>query len=73
MLAELLGVVVAVCLSGWYVWRGLYEPEALSGTGWVLVILILLNARQNLRQYKYAVLLNELTSEDAPAVAQSLE
>ena len=57
---SILGVVVAVGLSGWYVWRGLYAPATAGGTGWVLVVLILLNARQNLRQHKYALLLMEL-------------
>ena len=62
---SILGVVAAVGLSGWYVWRGLDEAAALDGTGWALVILILLNARQNLRQHKYAVLLKELLAKDS--------
>ncbi len=65
---SILGVVVAIGLAGWLIWRSLEEPGASGGTGWVLVILVLLNARQNLRQHKYAALLQELTSpERVPA------
>ncbi|MGE4606278.1 MAG: hypothetical protein AAEJ52_06015 [Myxococcota bacterium] len=61
---SILGVIVAVGLAGWYIWRGLEEPGASGGTGWVLVVLVLLNARQNLRQHKYAVLLEEYSERD---------
>ncbi|MFP8881108.1 MAG: hypothetical protein VCE43_17485 [Myxococcota bacterium] len=61
---SILGVIVAVGLTGWYIWRGLEEPGASGGTGWVLVVLVLLNARQNLRQHKYAVLLEEYSERD---------
>ena len=61
---SILGVLVAVGLAGWYIWRGLEEPGASGGTGWVLVVLVLLNARQNLRQHKYAVLLEEYSERD---------
>ncbi len=59
---SILGVIVAVGLAGWFLWRGLEDPGASGATGWVLVILVLLNARQNLRQHKYAALLQELTA-----------
>ena len=59
---SILGVIVAIGLAGWYMWRSLEEPGVSGGTGWVLVVLVLLNARQNLRQHKYAVLLKELTA-----------
>ena len=61
---SILGVVVAIGLAGWYVWRGLDEPGATGGAGWVLIVLVLLNARQNLRQHKYAVLLEELIASE---------
>ena len=61
---SILGVIVAVGLAGWYIWRGLEESGASGGTGWVLVVLVLLNARQNLRQHKYAVLLEEYSERD---------
>ena len=57
---SILGVIVAIGLGAWYIWRSLEEPSASGGTGWVLVLLVLLNARQNLRQHRYAVLLQEL-------------
>ncbi len=59
---SIVGVIVAIGLAGWYLWRTLEEPGAPGGTGWALVILVLLNARQNLRQHKYAALLQELTA-----------
>ena len=57
---SILGVIVAIGMAGWLTWSRLEAPGASGGTGWVLVILVLLNARQNLRQHKYAVLLQEL-------------
>ena len=65
---SILGVIVAVGLAGWYMWRTLEEPGTSGGTGWVLVLLVLLNARQNLRQHKYAVLLQELAQPIANPV-----
>ena len=62
---SILGVIVAIGLAGWYTWRSLDEPGAAGGTGWVLVVLVLLNARQNLRQHKYVVLLQELMASGA--------
>ncbi len=61
---SILGVIVATGLAGWFTWRSLGGPGAAGGTGWVLVILVLLNARQNLRQHKYAALLQELAPAD---------
>jgi hypothetical protein len=64
---SIVGVIVAIGLAGWCMWRSLEEPSASGGTGWVLVILVLLNARQNLRQHKYATLLQELTAGPSPS------
>ena len=58
---SIVGVIVAIGLAGWCIWRRLEEPSASGGTGWVLLILVLLNARQNLRQCHYARILRNLT------------
>ena len=57
LILSLLGVVVAVLLGGYYTYRRLQDPHYPLGVRVALVTLILLNARQNLRQYKFATLL----------------
>lgn len=46
-----IGVAVGLGLAGWY---ALGSEEPAGAVQWVVVVLILLNARQNLRQVKYA-------------------
>lgn len=60
------GVAVAVALGTYYGWRRLHEPDFPLGTRSALVVLILLNARQNLRQYRYARVLQELGTRARP-------
>ena len=55
------GIVIAVALAIFYGWERLRDPSHPDGAHLVLVVLILLNARQNLRQHKYAALLEKLT------------
>ena len=55
------GIVIAAGLSLFYGWERLHNPSYPIGPRLVLVVLILLNARQNLRQHKYATLLEKLT------------
>ena len=50
-------------LAGWYLFRRWAEPDFALGLRGVLVLLILLNARQNLRQYRYANALERLLEE----------
>ena len=52
-----LGVVVGLGL--YYAFGGVSDPPVLKA---VLVILVLLNARSNLRQYRYARILEKLTT-----------
>jgi len=52
-----IGVAVGIGLAAWY---GLVRSEAPGAIEWVVVVLILLNARQNLRQVKYARALEQL-------------
>ncbi|HIA01839.1 MAG TPA: hypothetical protein EYN06_01370 [Myxococcales bacterium] len=51
---SMLGVAIGIGLATWFLWERSQNPEYALGTRMVLVVLILLNARQNLRQYKYA-------------------
>ena len=54
------GVVIAAGLTLFYGYEKLHDPTYPIGPRLVLVVLILLNARQNLRQHKYAGLLEKL-------------
>ena len=56
------GVVIAAGLALFYGWERLHDPSFPLAPRLVLVVLILLNARQNLRQHKYAALLEKLTT-----------
>ena len=60
------GVAVAVALGGWYTYRWAHDPSFPVGTRAALVVLILLNARQNLRQYRYARVLEQLRPPETP-------
>ncbi len=53
-------VAVGLCLSLLYAWQFATQPGFAPGIHFVLVILILLMARQNLRQYYYAKILEKL-------------
>ncbi len=55
------GVVIAAGLALFYGWKRAHDPTFPLAPRMVLIVLILLNARQNLRQHKYAVLLEKLT------------
>jgi energy-converting hydrogenase Eha subunit B len=56
----IVGVAAAAALSVFYGYRRLVEPGYAVGARAALVVLILLNARQNLRQYRYAAVLDKL-------------
>jgi len=53
------GIAIATALAVYYVYEGWGDAEYPIGIRTVLVILILLNSRQNLRQYKYAAILEK--------------
>ena len=55
------GVSIAAALSAYYVWRKWHDPQFQVGARAVIVVLVLLNARQNLRQYKCARIVARLT------------
>jgi len=54
------GVSIGLALSLFYGYRRWTDPSFPVGVRAVVVLLILLNARQNLRQYRYASLLRKL-------------
>jgi len=54
------GVAVAAGLVGWTLWSRAHDPARPVASHVVLAILILLNARQNLRQYRTASVLERL-------------
>jgi len=54
-------VAVAAGLALFYGYERVKDPTYPIGPRMVIVLLILLNARQNLRQHKYATLLEKLT------------
>ena len=58
---SLAGLAIAAALAVFYGWARLHDPSFALAPRLVLVVLILLNARQNLRQHKYAALLEKLT------------
>jgi hypothetical protein len=57
---SIVGLVVAVGLGGYYTWRKLHDPASAVGARMVIVVLVLLNSRQNLRQYRFAGILEKL-------------
>ena len=50
---SIVGIVIAVGLTAYYGFRRLNDPTFPIGTRAVIVVLILLNSRQNLRQYRF--------------------
>ncbi len=54
------GVAIAIGLGVYYTWRKLHDPAFAVGARPVIVVLVLLNARQNLRQYRFASILEKL-------------
>lgn len=54
------GVLVAAGLSGLYGWWWLIGHVFEIGPRMVIILLVLLNARQNLRQYRYAGVIAEM-------------
>lgn len=55
------GVAIGAALALYSGWERAHDPSYPLASHLVLVVLVLLNARQNLRQHKYAVLLEKLT------------
>lgn len=60
------GLVIAAGLSVYYGYRRMTDPAFGIGPRAVIVLLILLNSRQNLRQYRYAGVLESLMDTREP-------
>jgi hypothetical protein len=60
LVLSVVGIVVAIGLVAYYTWRKLHDPTFAVGARVVIVVLVLLNARQNLRQYRFAGILEKL-------------
>ena len=52
------GIVIAVGLAAYYGVRRLNDPTYPIGPRAVIILLILLNSRQNLRQYRFAAFID---------------
>lgn len=57
----IVGVLIGVGLLLLALYERVAHPDRATGAHLVVVVLVLLNARQNLRQHKYAALLEKLT------------
>jgi O-antigen/teichoic acid export membrane protein len=60
---SIVGIVSAVVLAAFYGFRWLNDPTFPIGPRAVIVILILLNSRQNLRQYRFASFIEDCQKE----------
>jgi hypothetical protein len=54
LVLSIVGIVIAVVLAAYYGVRRLNDPSFPIGPRAVIIVLILLNSRQNLRQYRFA-------------------
>ena len=59
LVLSIVGVVVGLLLAVYYGYRGWTDPEYPLGIRAAIVVLILLSARHNLRQYRYAHILEK--------------
>lgn len=64
LVLSFISVVIALSLTGLYSWEYATQPGFNVGIHAVLVVLILLMARLNLRQYYYARILEKLISKE---------
>ena len=64
------GLVIAGGLSAYYAYRTFTDPGFGIGPRAVIVLLILLNSRQNLRQYRYAGVLESFMEKRGPERAE---
>jgi hypothetical protein len=61
------GVAIGLSLSSYYIWRVTHDPDFPIGPRMVIVVLVFLNARQNLRGYRYAGVIEKMMRRDAGA------
>ena len=54
LVISIVGMVIVIVMAAYYGFRRLNDPTYPIGPRAVIIVLILLNARQNLRQYRFA-------------------
>jgi formate-dependent nitrite reductase membrane component NrfD len=62
---SIVGIMIAMILATYYGFRRLNDPAYPIGSHAVIVVLILLNSRQNLRQYRFASFIEDCRKERA--------
>ena len=60
---SIVGVVVGLGLAAFYTWQKATQPGYPIGGRFALVIMVLLAGRQQLRQYRYATILEKLGTQ----------
>lgn len=60
---SIISVILGVGLGLYYIWQAVTQTGTPSSIHFVVVILILLAGRQNLRQFRYAKILEKLLLE----------
>ncbi len=60
LVISICSVVIGLCLALLYLWQYTTQPDFAPGIHFVVVLLILFVARQNLRQHLYARVLEKL-------------
>lgn len=67
LVLSITSVIIGLGLTIFYSWEAFTQPGFDIGIHFTLVILIFLNARQNLRQYNYAKILEMVMPSDKVA------
>ena len=63
LVLSVISVMTGLSLALFYAWKAYTYPQFDASIHALVVLLILLNARQNLRQYNYAKILGKLSGE----------
>ena len=63
LVLSIAGLVIAAGLAIYYGVRKFEDPAFAIGARMVILVLILLNSRQNLRQYKFAKILEKIAPQ----------
>jgi hypothetical protein len=66
---SIVGVLVGLGLLGWFGYRHTQDSSYELGLPITLAVMVLLNARQNLRQYRYAGILHAILEQKGPPEA----
>jgi len=66
---SIVGMVIAVVLAAYYGFRRLNDPTFPVASHAVIVVLILLNSRQNLRQYRFASFIEDYKKKESDLTA----